>query len=131
MANQEKNRVLGIIGTPKSDFRKIGPSNVHINSGSRSELEDLDRERILGGIRAFVDEFPLQDLQRGDLREDVSDDFFLEGLINNIRNETISHQIFISNTLKKSRLELTEKINQLKLNYSANIDEIIERETEL
>ncbi len=108
--------MLGIIGTAKSDFRKIGPSNVHINSGSRSDLEDLDRERILGGIRAFVDGFPLQDLQRGGLREDVSDDFFLEGLINNIRNETISHQIFISNSLKKSRLELSEKINQLKLN---------------
>jgi hypothetical protein len=94
-------------------------------------LEDLERERILGGIRAFVDGFPLQDLQRGDLREDVSDDFFLEGLINNIRNETISHQIFISNSLKKSRLELTEKIKQLKLNYNENIDEIIEREIEL
>jgi hypothetical protein len=131
LVNQEKTRILGIIGTAKSDFRKIGPSSVHINVGSRSELEDLERERILGGIRDFVDGFPLQDLQRGDLREDVSDDFFLEGLINNIRNETISHQIFISNSLKKSRLELTEKIKQLKLNYNENIDEIIEREIEL
>jgi hypothetical protein len=69
MAYQEKNRVLGIIGTAKSDFRKIGPSNVHINAGSRNELEDLERERILGGIRAFVDEFPLQDLQHGGLHQ--------------------------------------------------------------
>jgi hypothetical protein len=40
MANHDKNRVLGIIGTAKSDFRKTGPSNVHINSGSRSDLEE-------------------------------------------------------------------------------------------
>jgi hypothetical protein len=131
MSIQEKNRVLGIIGTSKSDFRKIGPSNVHINFGSRTEQDDLERERILGGIRAFVDEFPLQDLQLGGLRDDVGDDYFLEGLINNIRNETISHQIFVSNSLKKSRIDLLEKINNLKLDYSANIDEIIERENEL
>ncbi len=101
MTDLEKNRVLGIIGTAKSDFRKIGPAMIHINAGSRCEREDPEREGILGGIRAFIDEFPLQELQAGAMREDVNDDYFLEGLINNIRNETISHQFFISKTLKK------------------------------
>jgi exonuclease III len=96
MTAHEKDPVLGIIGTAKSDFRKIGPATVHINAGSRSEQEDLEREGILGGIRAFLDDFSLQDLQAGALWEDVSEDYFLEGLINNIRNETISHQLFIS-----------------------------------
>ena len=42
-----------------------------------------------------------EELQAGALREDVSEDYFLEGLINNIRNETISHQLFICKYLKK------------------------------
>jgi hypothetical protein len=72
-----------------------------------------------------------EELQAGALREDVSEDYFLEGLINNIRNETISHHLFICKYLKKSRVELLDKINRLKADYSNNIEEIIELETEL
>jgi hypothetical protein len=61
----------------------------------------------------------------------VNEDYFLEGLINNIRNETISHQLFICKFLKKSRVELLDKINRLKADYGNNIEEIIELETEL
>ena len=86
MTDHEKARVLGVIGTAKSDFRKIGPATIHMNAGSRDEREDLVREGILGGIRAFLEEIPLQALQEGALREDVNEDYFLEGLINNIRN---------------------------------------------
>jgi exonuclease III len=43
MADHEKNRVLGIIGVAKSDFRKIGPATIHMNAGSRGEREDLER----------------------------------------------------------------------------------------
>jgi hypothetical protein len=114
MDQDRKNALLRRIGTSKNNFRNCGPANAHINIGSRSVEDDLSRERILGGIRAFIDSVPLQQLQEGPLVDEAADDYFLEGLLNNIRNETISHQTYIGNFVKQARKKLLEKIKNKK-----------------
>ncbi len=61
----------------------------------------------------------------------VDDDDFLELLMNNVRNEVISYQSFISKTVNKSLKTLTEKIKLLKHDYVQNITEISELESRL
>jgi hypothetical protein len=56
---------------------------------------------------------PLQQLQEGPLVDEDADDYFLEGLLNNIRNETISHQTYIGNLVKQERKNLLEKLKNL------------------
>jgi regulator of replication initiation timing len=131
MDQDRKNVLLRRIGISKNNFRNCGPANIHINNGSRSVEDDLSRERILGGVRAFIDSVPLQQLQEGPFVDEAADDYFLEGLLNNIRNETISHQTYIGNLVKQERKKLLEKIKNLKKDYLANESEIFALEDEL
>jgi hypothetical protein len=61
----------------------------------------------------------------------LTDDFFMETLVNNVRNDCVNYQIFvgrtIANTLTVSRTEL----NELKKNYEVNHAEIFEIEKKL
>ena len=57
-----------------------------------------------------------------------SDDFFMEGLMNNIRNEVVSHQSFIAKKSKESRNKMLKKIEELKVDTVGNFDRIIELE---
>ncbi len=46
-------------------------------------------------VDELLDSIPFRLLQEGDLQDGILLDIFMETLVNNIRNETISHQIFI------------------------------------
>jgi hypothetical protein len=78
------------VGRGFESLRRAGPNDIHINPGDRTEAESLIREGIIGGIREFLEDFPFGRLRDGLLN--ISDDLFMEGLMNNIRNQVISHQ---------------------------------------
>jgi hypothetical protein len=128
---QEILRLTAGVGSAKRDLRLAGPDKKYFHDSYRSEEEENRRAAMLGNIREFLDSFPIAQVQNGDFKENLSDDIFLETLINNIRNECLSYQIFLSKTVTESTKNIISKLKTLKLDYSANEIEIDEMEKKL
>jgi hypothetical protein len=128
---QEILRLTAGVGSAKRDLRLAGPDKKYFHDSYRSEEEENRRAAMLGNIHEFLDSFPIAQVQNGDFKENLSDDIFLETLINNIRNECLSYQIFLSKTVTESTKNIISKLKTLKLDYSANEIEIDEMEKKL
>jgi hypothetical protein len=120
------NRLLTGVGQGFASLRRAGPNDIHINPGDRSEEESLAREGIIGNIREFLDNFPFARLRDGLFN--IEDDLFLEGLMNNVRNQVISHQSFMLKTAKSKRKNLLDRIKNLQNDPLQNFDELTELE---
>ena len=120
--------ILLQIGSAKEKLRRAAPSNIHVSPGDRSEFDDLVREGLIAEIREFFDSAPFNILRDGPLVEGVDPDFFMEGLMNNVRNEVISHQNFVLKKAKSNRLSILKRLADLKTDPVLNLDIIIELE---
>jgi hypothetical protein len=117
--NPNFNRLLAGVGQSFDSMRRAGPNDIHINPGDRSEAESLVREGIIGTIRDFLESFPFAQLPDGPL------DNFMEGLMNNVRNQVIGHQSFMLKTAKSKRKNLLERIKILQIDPLLNFDELV------
>jgi hypothetical protein len=75
-------------------------------------------------VNETIDSIPLAALQRGGFHDDTPPDVFMEALVNNIRNEVISHQIFIKTQINKTVDQLEKNLRNLKTNFHANSERI-------
>jgi hypothetical protein len=108
-----KLRALERIGLCFKKMREAGPDPYHVEY-SQAELLDIDiRNALKDEVRWLMDE--LDEMNLPETAFAMEDDVFLEYLINNIRNEVISYQSFISKTINISYKKLTEKIVDLKV----------------
>ncbi|MFO0001763.1 MAG: hypothetical protein ACK559_11595, partial [bacterium] len=73
----------------------------------------------------------IADLSERELLAEYEADVFMETLINNLRNDVISFQIFIQRTVKTCKKDLISKISELKKNYDTYSENIFELETKL
>jgi hypothetical protein len=107
----------------------MGPDPEHIEY-AHADLMDVDvRTRLRAELRLAMDELDELNLPAIDTR--MEEDEFLELMINNIRNEVISYQSFITKTITKSLTALNKKILFLKQNFEQNFTEICELELKL
>jgi hypothetical protein len=88
-------------GRAWNNLRKAGPGNNYAAPGDRTELEELSREAKLASVREFLEFFPFETVRDGALG--IEDDLFMECLINAVKNETISYQIFVKKNSKKKQ----------------------------
>jgi hypothetical protein len=70
-------------------------------------------------------------VQTGGFKEGLEDDIFLETLVNNIRNECVSYQIFLSKTILDSTGKIMGLLKEQKANYVGNKSKIIPLEKKL
>ena len=117
------------IGNAKESIRLAGPSPSILPLDDRSELEILTREGILAGVRECIDNIPFARLRDGAVNgldpEVINhDDFFMEGLMNNVRNEVISHQSFMANKSKSAKNDLISRIEILMQDPLGNCEAI-------
>jgi hypothetical protein len=96
-------RLTAEVGTAKRDLRLAGPDKKYFHDSYRSEEEENRQAAMLGSIHELLDSFPIVELQTGSFKDNLTDDIFLETLINNIRNECLSYQIFLSKTVTESK----------------------------
>ncbi len=89
------------MGVAKNTLRACGPDSIHLPPGQRSDFQENLRAGQLATVDELLDSIPFRLLQEGDLQDGILPDVFMETLVNNIRNETISHQIFIKKLLHK------------------------------
>ncbi|MFN9908772.1 MAG: hypothetical protein ACK56F_22035, partial [bacterium] len=71
------------------------------------------------------------ELTAGGFTENLNDDIFMETLVNNLRNDVVSYQTFISKTVKNTAKETVNQLIDLKKNYDLHVDEIIALENRL
>jgi hypothetical protein len=128
---QEVQRLTNEVGHAKLNIRRAGPDKKYFHDGYRSEEEENTRAALFGSIHELLDSFPIELVQRGGFKDDLADDIFLETLINNIRNECVSYQIFLSKTVTASTKKITDLLKNLKLAYEANEAEITSLEKKL
>jgi hypothetical protein len=109
ITNEETDDWVEGLGIAVSNLREAGPSDLFAVPGDRTEIEELTREGKLGSVREYLEFFPFRLLRDGPLS--ITDDLFLECLINNIRNDTISYQQFIKKNTKKQKTAFLEHLN--------------------
>jgi hypothetical protein len=124
-----KNRALRLIGNGFRMIRQAGP-DPKFTEYSFAKLTDIDeRNRIMFDIRTLLEEIERMNLTA--MAINIEADVFMEYLMNNIRNEVISYQSFISKTINLSTNNLKSKLTELKANFTVNFDEISELELKL
>jgi hypothetical protein len=124
--NLNLNQLRIGVGQGFEGLRRAGPNDVHINPGERTEAESLLREGIIANIREFLDDFPFAVVRDGPLN--IDPDLFMEGLMNNVRNQVVSHQAFMLKTAKSKRKSLLQRIRTLQADPVANFDKLTELE---
>jgi len=120
----EVTRRLAEIGAAKKLIRDVGPDKCHLPVGSRSELDKNIRSGRLGEIRELLEDFPLDRLEIGAYKDNITDDIFMETLVNNIRNECIFYQIFLAKTSTETVSNLTKELSRLKQDFDVNQNRI-------
>jgi exonuclease III len=121
-----RNYLLNTCGTVRRLIRDCGPEP-HLCTGLQLTNElIMKRNRIRNRIRVLTDTLNLQVFESLELSVDPS--IFMETLLNNVKNDTISHQAFIRKCKKEKLNWLLKKITDLKSNYRENEVEIREHE---
>jgi hypothetical protein len=131
LPEQARLESLLVIGRARMDFREAGPDSSILPSGTRSDYEELRRSGLLAGAKETLDGFDFTELSDGGFTENLSVDIFIETLANNLRNDVISYQTFISETIKNTSSETLNKLTVLKNDFERNANEIIELENKL
>jgi hypothetical protein len=98
-------------------------------SGS-TELKLLNLDGINAGINQLVDDFPDPDLL-DDIQISCEQDIFLEVLMGNIRNVLISFQAWLQKIKGARVAAISKNLQNLKLNYVNNQEEIFRLESTL
>jgi exonuclease III len=114
LSDQVIQRLCGAVGEAKRDIRRAGPDKKYFQDGYRTEEAENNRAALLGNIHELLDTFPIHQVQNGGFKEELNDDIFLETLVNNIRNECVSYQIFLSKTILDSTGKITGLLKELK-----------------
>jgi hypothetical protein len=100
------------LGLAWQQLRAAGPGNYYAAPGDRTELEENTREATIANVREYLDFFPFARARDGVLN--IEDNIFMECLMNSIKNETISYQIFVKKNSKKQKAVLMTQIENLK-----------------
>ncbi len=86
----------------------------------------MNREAKLASVREYLEFFPFELVRDGELN--ISDDLFLECLVNSMRNEIVSYQTFLKKTTHTQKKALLKRIEDLKNTSDPGTDSILELE---
>jgi hypothetical protein len=123
------NFLLNVCGTIKQLVRDCGPP-LEFCIGENQDLDhDERRNRKITRLQILCNSLNIPVLENVELNCNPA--VFMETLLNNIKIETISHQIFIRKCKKNKLNSMTNRLRNLKKDYVNNIVHINELEKEL
>jgi hypothetical protein len=124
-----KDLMLNSCGIIRRLIRDCGPP-LHLRTGTTITEEDQTaRDRLLVRIQVLLGSLNMQVIESVPLN--VGADIFMETLLNNLKNETISHQSFMRKTKNEKIIELKKSLNNLKTNYAERSNDILSQENAL
>jgi hypothetical protein len=94
-----KTHNLNRIGRLYKSLRDAGPDCSNLEYSYAELLDNDTREAHMAEVRRIVAELDIENIM--EVEHGMPDDTFLDYLVNNIRNEVISYQSFISKKLMK------------------------------
>jgi hypothetical protein len=122
---------LRLIGTSKKLLRDAGPDSEILLVGERSDFEELKRSGTIAEIKSNLDLIPIERLLVGGFADNLGDDIFMETLVNNLKNDCVSYQTFISRTIKNTISSSIRQLDNLKQDHRTNQDAIFKLEKKL
>jgi hypothetical protein len=85
----------------------------------------------VANIKEILDGIPILALTHGEHVEGSGDDLFMETLVNNLKNDCVSYQVFINRTISNMVSSVEARLAVLKDNYTENYVEIFGLERKL
>ena len=131
LTEPSRNDQLRRLGTARANIREAGPDSSLLPIDSRTDLDELRRSGLIASVKETINEVNFNELTAGGFTENLNDDIFMETLVNNLRNDVVSYQTFISKTVKNTAKETVNQLIDLKKNYDLHVDEIIALENRL
>jgi hypothetical protein len=131
ITNEVRVAMLNSLGTARSKLKEAGPDPSLLPPGTLTEHADLVRSGTVGNIKEILDDIPILALTHGELAEGIGDDLFMETLVNNLKNDCVSYQVFINRTISNTVSSVEAKLAVLKDNYLDNCEEIFGLERRL
>jgi hypothetical protein len=125
LTDPERERLLLLIGTSKKLLRDAGPDSDILLVGERSDFEELKRSGTIAEIKSNLDLVPLDRLLVGGFSDNLEEDIFMETLVNNLKNDCVSYQTFISRTVKNTISSSIRQLDNLKQDHRMNQDAIL------
>jgi exonuclease III len=124
-----KNILLNSCGVIRKLIRDCGPPlHLRIVTPPTEEAQTA-RDRLLVRIQVLAGTLNMQVIESVPLN--VSADVFLETLLNNLKNDAISHQSFMRKAKNEKIADLKKNLKILKENYTGNSNEISTTERDL
>jgi hypothetical protein len=123
--------MLNSLGNARANLKIAGPDSTVLPPGFRSDQTELVRSGIIAGIKEVLDNIPINELARGEFIEGVGEDLFMETLVNNLKNDCISYQVFINRTISNTVNNIEARLTLLKNDYETNCTEIFTLEKKL
>jgi len=112
-------------------LRAAGPDSSVLPPGTRTDHEELLRYGIIAEIKEILDTIPIQEMAVGNFLEGVGEDLFMETIVNNLKNDCVSYQVFINRTVSATVANIESRLELLKDNYEQNCTEIFTLEKKL
>jgi hypothetical protein len=112
-------------------LRAAGPDSSVLRPGTRTDHVELVRSGIIAEIKELLDTIPIHEMALGNLIEGVGEDLFMETLVNNLKNDCVSYQVFINRTVSTTVANIESRLELLKENYDQNCTEIFTLEKKL
>jgi exonuclease III len=129
----EEDRVLMLnsLGSARKNLKEAGPDPTLLPPGTLSEHGELVRSGTVANIKEILDGIPIIDLATGGFTGGIDDDLFMETLVNNIKNDCVSYQVFVNRTISNTVSSIESRLKVLKNSYEENCEEIFTLEKKL
>ena len=112
--NEVKKAKLAEIGRIRNLVKTAGPDLLINNVVGWDDSKDLIRANIIAEISQRLEDINIDELES--MEKDIEDDIFLEYLVNCVRNDVTSFQIFCSESASELKSKLISELSSLRNN---------------
>ena len=126
---EARKQLLSTVGRIQTLIKMAGPDPVLNNTLDWNEQKDLNKDNTIAEISMLIDDFDLDELELRELN--IGHDIFPKYLVNCVRNDVASFQIFCSKSINEAKLKLISELNLLRNQDIINHQLIAEKELAL
>jgi exonuclease III len=112
---EEKNLLMSRIGRCRQLLRDAGPDLRHYKLSFNTVADFDNRNACLEEIMLIINSPEWQGIK--DLNTNIDDDMFFEMIMNHVKTDLISYQIFLNRFLSREKRLLRERIKNLSANF--------------
>jgi exonuclease III len=131
VTDEARVHMLNSLGTARKNLKEAGPDPTLLPPGTLSDHEELVRSGTVANIKEILDGIPIMALSNGGFTGGIEDDLFMETLVNNIKNDCVSYQVFVNRTISNTVSSIEARLAALKSNYVVNCGEIFTLEKKI